>query len=85
MVICVAGPPRFHASSCEAAAFLSERINRVTITGRYLGRGSDLIASEAEGCSDVHDVSTVTQRKFSEQTKEMCSGVSLTWREAAEV
>ena len=43
---------------------MSESINRVTIIGRYLGRGSDLMASEAMKYSDVHDVSTVTRRKI---------------------
>ncbi|KAF9644215.1 hypothetical protein BDM02DRAFT_3131904 [Thelephora ganbajun] len=40
------GAPRLHAYPCEALAFLSESINRVTITGRYLTYGSDGIGSK---------------------------------------
>ena len=64
MVVCVVGSPRFHTLSREAVAFLSEIINRVTITGRYLRCSSDLTASDTKIYSDVHDVPTVARRKI---------------------
>jgi hypothetical protein len=57
MAVCVVGSPKFH--SCGAAAFLSESINRVTITGINLRRGSDLIVSEENRYPDIHDVSPI--------------------------
>jgi hypothetical protein len=62
MVVCVVGSPKFHF--CEAAAFLSESINRVTITGINLRRGSDLMVLEAKRYPDIHDASPIVWRKI---------------------
>ena len=62
MVVFIVGSPKLPAPSCKALAFLSESINRVVITGVYLTRDSDLMASEVRGYLDVHDVSTVVRR-----------------------
>ena len=60
IVVCVVGSPRLHPCSLfEAAAFLSESSNRVIITGRYLGHGSDPVGLEAKKYSDAHRVSAI--------------------------
>ena len=64
MVLCLVGSPRLHPSSCEVAAFLSESINRVIITGTYLRHGSDPIVLEAKRYQNLHDGSAIVQRKF---------------------
>ena len=48
MVLFIVGSPKLHTSPSEAVAFLSESINRVIITGRYLTWSSDPAASEQE-------------------------------------
>ena len=61
-VVFTVGSPKLHAYSREVVAFLSESINRVIITGRYLRCGSDPTVSEGKRYSDIHDVSTVARR-----------------------
>ena len=62
MVVWAVGSLRLHACTFEASAFLSERINRVIITGRYLRHRSDLTQTKRD--SDVHDDCTVVWRKI---------------------
>ena len=57
----VFGTPKLRVLPCKAAAFLSESINRVTITGRNLIHDSDSTASEAKKYLGLHDISAVAQ------------------------
>ena len=46
--VTVVGSPKLHRSPCDAAAFFSESINRVIITGRYLAYSLDSTAPEVK-------------------------------------
>jgi hypothetical protein len=71
MVVCVVDSPKLHPGCFEAAAFLSESSNRVTITGINLRRGSDpILVSEAKGYPDIRDVSPIRRRESGERKNE---------------
>jgi len=74
MVVRTLGPLRLHPCSCEVAAFLSESINRVIITGRYLRRGSDL--RKQRDLWTYTRVPLLDGEEFGERTKEMHPGVT---------
>ena len=77
MVVCVVDSPRLHPRSCASAAFVSESINRVIITGRYLRNGSDLLISETKRYPDTYPMVPLLRReKSGERMKETRPGVT---------
>jgi hypothetical protein len=76
MVVCSVGSPRLHPCSCEVAAFLSESINRVIITGINLRRGSDQMGWKTKDIRTYTSVPLFREENADEQMNLTHGGIT---------
>jgi hypothetical protein len=76
MVVCVVGSPRLHPRSFEVAAFLSESINRVIITGRNLRYGSNPMGRKPKDGRTYTRVPLFRGEKAGEKMNRTCPGIT---------